>query len=511
MSTQAIIGIDVGTTAVKSVILSTTGLVLGSARAEVAVDRPSHNRAEQDMDLMWSTAADTITTALAEAGDVELLAVSVTGQGDGAWLVDAAGRPTGPAALWLDGRGAKRLLTWQDDGRAQAVRDITGSALFPGALPLLLEEIEAEDPQRIAASAHQLNCKDWIRFRLTGTIATDPTEASRTYLDVRTGQYSTALIDSLGHERFARLLPPVAESTTVAGTVTEEAAALTGLPVGLPVAIGMVDTPVGGLGLGVTGRGRAYAIIGTTSFVGAISTEVSASGDEPVITLSFDGHGSVLECFAPMNGTPNLDWATHTLDLAELDWDEIEAIAAEAPPGAGGVIYLPYASANGERAPFVDPDASAAWLNLSSCTTRSQMVRAVYEGLAQSLRESMDRLGIETEAIVRLSGGGAKSPTICQTLADVTGRTIERSRDAELGARGSAALALVAIGAHPDLESAMSALATDSERFHPSPATREIYDEQAAVFTATRDALRTQWSALRRLRDHSHTLEKGHS
>lgn len=511
MNTQAIIGIDVGTTAVKSVILSTTGMVLGSARAEVEVSRPSHDRAEQDMNLMWSTAANTITAALAEAGDVELLAVSITGQGDGAWLVDAEGRPTGPAALWLDGRGSNRLLAWQEDGRAQAVRDTTGSALFPGALPLLLEEIEAEDPQRIARSAHQLNCKDWIRFRITGRIATDPTEASRTYLDVRTGAYSTDLIERLGHGRFAHLLPLVNGSTSIAGEVTEEASIDTGLPVGLPVATGMVDTPVGGLGLGVTGPGQAYAIIGTTSFVGAINSEVTASNDEPVITLSFDGNGSVLECFAPMNGTPNLDWAAHTLNLGELDWDEIETIASEAPPGAGGVMYLPYASSNGERAPFVDPNASAAWLNLSSGTSRNQMVRAVYEGLAQSLRESMNRLGVAADAVVRLSGGGAKSPAICQALADVTGRTIERAHDAELGARGSAALALVAVGAHLNLESAMSALATETEQFHPSPQTREIYDEQAAAFTATRDALRTQWSALRRLRDHSHSLLKGPS
>lgn len=500
MGTSAIVGIDAGTTAVKSVVFSPTGTVLGSARSGVRVNRPTHDRAEQDMNVVWSTAAETIRSALAEAGEVEVIAVSVTGQGDGAWLIDAVGRPTGPALLWLDGRGSARVDRWREDSRAEAVRQVTGSALFPGALPILLEEIEATDPDRIDRSSVHLNCKDWIRFNLTGEIATDPTEASRTYLDVGSGQYSRELLAEVGHDRFSRLLPPVQSSTCTAGRVTETAAALTGLPVGTPVATGMVDTPVGGIGLGITGPGHTYAIIGTTSFVGTIRDGVRSSSDLPVITLSFDGAGSVLECFAPMNGTPNLDWARDSLGLGDLAWSDIEELAAEAAPGSGGVVYLPYVGSSGERAPFVDTNASASWSNLSVSTTPAQMIRAVYEGIAQSLRECMDSLGVEPDATIRLSGGGARSATICRILADVTGRTIERSNDAELGARGTAALALVAIGRAPDITSAMEDLRTAVERFVPDHHVRELYDAQAEAFLATRDAMRAQWPSLRRLR-----------
>jgi erythritol kinase len=504
---EAILGIDAGTTAVKSVVISTAGEVLGASRTETEISRPTHTQAEQDMLGVWDAVCFTTSNALAQAHSAKILAVSVTGQGDGAWLVDSSGNPTGPAVLWLDGRAGDRVDAWQADGRADAVRRITGSALFSGALPVLLEEIEASDPERLKSSAHHLNCKDWIRFRLTGEIATDPTEASRTYLDVDTGQYSDELFKELGQERFRRLLAPVKPSTGLAGSVTYEAATATGLPSGLPVVTGMVDTPLGGVGLGVAKPGKAYAIMGTTSFVGAVHSQRTATSDLPVITLSFDGEGQVLECLAPMNGTPNLDWARSSLGLSDLDWDQIELIADSSGPGAGGVIYLPYTSTSGERAPFVDSAASASWANLSVSTKTSDMIRAVYEGLAQSLRECMDTLGIDPATTIRLSGGGAQSDMICQIIADVTGQTIERSDDTELGARGCAALALVAESIADSIHKAMDMLTTPVRRFEPNPNVQQIYKVQSQAFRQVRDAMQPSWKTLRQLRADSHQIK----
>jgi erythritol kinase len=500
---QAILGIDAGTTAVKSVVLSTSGNVLGSARTELSIQRPSHAHAEQDMLDVWDVVCRTTKSALGQASAFDIIAVSVTGQGDGAWLIDSDGDPTGPALLWLDGRAGDRVDQWQLSGRAYSVRAITGSALFPGALPVLLEEIEAVDPDRLDASAYHLNCKDWIRFKLTGNIATDPTEASRTYLDVCTGTYSTDLFRELGHERFRRLLAPVRPSTEIAGSVTSWAATATGLPTGLPVITGMVDTPLGGIGLDAAKTGRAYAIMGTTSFVGAVRDRTTATSDQPVITLSFDGKGKVLECFAPMNGTPNLNWARTSLGFSDVDWSDIEALAQTARPGSGGVIYLPYTSTSGERAPFVDTAASASWMNLSVSTTAAEMVRAVYEGLAQSLRECMDELDLGSSTVIRLSGGGAQSDTICQ-IADVSGRVIERSDDIELGARGCAALALVATGRVESIDEAMTVLSTSVRRFEPHAHLGELYAAQAMTFRRVRDAMRPHWTELRHLRADSH-------
>lgn len=490
----AILGIDAGTTAVKSVVVAVDGRVLGSARSTVRIRRPHPQHAEQDMDEVWAAVSATVNAALAEAGDVELIGAGVTGQGDGAWLVDAAGRPVGPALLWLDGRAADRVAAWESGQQGALVRRITGAALFPGALPVLLEEL---DPELVARAATQLNCKDWIRYRLTGQLATDPSEASRTYLDTGTGEYSTELLSGLGHERFSRLLPPVLQPSQIAGQVSERAARETGLPVGLPVVTGLVDTAAGGYGLGVTQPGEVYLILGTTAFVGSLHEARTAALDIPVITLNLGREGGVVECLAPMNGTPNLDWAREALGQTTVEWSQVEELASQAPAGAGGVLYLPYAGVSGERAPFIDASASASWLGLTVRTTPGEMLRAVYEGIALSMRECMQTLDVEPDCAVRLCGGGARSAVVCQIIADVTGRQVLRATTEELGVRGVAALVLVGTGHAPDIDSALAAFTDQSERFTPNPALRPVHDRQARAFTAIRDAIRPHWPLLR--------------
>jgi erythritol kinase (D-erythritol 1-phosphate-forming) len=497
MATTIVLGVDAGTTAVKAVATATDGRVLGQARTAVQVDRPTHLAAEQNMDELWEAVARTAHAALAEAGAVEVAAICVTGQGDGAWLIDADGRPLGPAAIWLDGRAGSRVEDWRIDGRGAAVRATTGSALFPGALPVLLEEVEERDPALIARAVTHLNCKDWIRYRLTGTIATDASEASRTYLDVRTGQYSEDLVGKLGHERFRHLLPPILSPTAIAGRVDAAGANAFGVPAGTPVATGMVDTAASGVGLGVLRPGDSYAIIGTTAFAGALQPGVTLGDDVPAITLALGG-GQVIECLAPMNGTPNLDWAREVTGCGHLAWSDVESMVHTAGSGAGGVLYLPYAAISGERAPFVDGAASAAWLGLSVRTTRAQLVRAAYEGIALALRECMDLLDIGES--VRLCGGAAASRVVCQVLADVTGRTVVRSTADEPGARGACALAMVAAGLAPDLTSVLGSWDEDVETAEPDPASRALHDRRYATFTAVRDVLRASWPALRDLR-----------
>lgn len=509
MTAPVVLGIDAGTTAVKALVLTTGGRTLGRARATVRVRRPAARRAEQDMEEIWRAVAETVRAALLEAGPVRVVGVSVTGQGDGAWLVGADGRPVGPAAIWLDGRAAQRVADWEADGRGALVRATTGSALFAGALPVLLEELEARDPDLLSRAVTHLNCKDWIRYRLTGTTATDASEASRTYLDVRTGRYSDELISALGHDRFRGLLPPVLPPTAVAGRVSADAARELGLEQGTPVATGLVDTPAGGVGLGAVRPGDAYAIIGTTAFAGVVQERATLGVSVPAITLALGEGTTVIECLAPMNGTPNLDWAREVTGCADADWAAVEELVRQAGPGAGGVLYLPYAAVSGERAPFVDDTASAGWLGLNVQTTRAELLRAVYEGVALSLRECMDVLGIG--GVVRLCGGAAVSPVVCRIVADVTGRRVVRSTAEEPGARGACAVAVVAAGRAPDLESALRMFDDPTETIEPDPAVRALHDRQAATFTALRDAVRGRWPDLRALqtasRDHLPILE----
>ncbi|MFJ4044414.1 FGGY family carbohydrate kinase [Microbacterium sp. NPDC089987] len=497
--TRVILGVDAGTTSVKTVAFDLEGHIASVSRSSVHVRHAEDGRAEADMEHVWAAAATTISAVVDEIGDADIVALGVTGQGDGAWLVDADGRPVGPAALWLDGRAHNRVDEWLRDGRAQAVQDATGSPLFSGALPVLVDELLAADPDLRDRTLTQLNCKDWLRFKLTGIRATDPSEASRTYLDTATGAYSAELFEALGHEHMRGILPEILAPQHIAGTVTPHVASALGLPEGLPVVVGVVDTAAAGIGLGVLDDGRGYAILGTTSLVGVNHASRADMRTESSIVLATGRGTQVLESMAAMTGTPNLDWVRATIGFEGEDWVVVEKQAAAVAPGSGGVLYLPYGAPSGERAPFFAPDASASWLGMSVTTTPGQLLRSVYEGLAFSLRECADALGLQGRLLV--CGGGSDSDLLCTILADVTAREIVRQDEPEVGARGVATLAMVAAGLADDLHHASNRLAPSTTTFRPDDSRVPLYDDAFQLFIATRDALRPHWRGLRGLRD----------
>lgn len=186
---EIVIGVDGGTTAVKAVAFNLSGDVVSTRRESVSVTYGDHGEAEQDMNQIW----EAVATCIRSVADVldpadDVVAIGLTGQGDGAWLVDEKGTPVRPAAIWLDGRASQRAEQWNDDGRAVRVFEVTGTKIFGGLFPLLIEELLETDPQNTRRAATHLNCKDWIRFKLTGERLTDYTEASRSYLDAATAE-----------------------------------------------------------------------------------------------------------------------------------------------------------------------------------------------------------------------------------------------------------------------------------------------------------------------------------
>jgi sugar (pentulose or hexulose) kinase len=493
------IGIDAGTTAVKAIAIDLSGHELVSSFLSVPLDRPSPERAEQDMTAIWQAVCHVVSQVARQCADRQVVALAVTGQGDGAWLLDADGEPIRPAILWLDGRGADIAQSWASDERGRAVQAATGSSVFAGALPVILAHLQASEPETLRRAAHHLNCKDFVRYKLTGVMVTDASEASRTYLDVRTTTYSQAMLQALGQERFARLLPPVVPPTASA-PLAEDVAHRLGLPVGIPVAVGMVDTAAAALGLGVIEPGDGYAIVGTTNFFAGIR-----HGDVPTegigTTLAMGHRGRQIVAMAPMTGAPNLDWARKVTGYDLGSWDDFEAAARQAPLGAGGVTYLPYGAGAGERAPFYDPQASASLLGLSVMTTQGELARAVYEGVALSLRECAQTL--QLSGALRLAGGAARSDFFSQTLADVCGVPVTCSTVAENGARGAAACGFVAAGLRPSLEDALAGFTAPYRSYDPDMRTHARYDECFVAFTTIRDVVRTTWPWSRRLREQS--------
>lgn len=494
---KVVIGVDAGTTAVKAVAFSLSGEIIAAAHRSVPVQYGRNGEAEQSLHDIWQAVADGLVELTGQLGDKQVIGVGLTGQGDGAWLLDKNNEPLRNAAIWMDGRAGRRVETWQADGRGQRVLDVTGTTIFPALVPVLLEEFAEQDPQFLDSIGTLFHCKDWVRFKLTDELSTDYTEASRSFFNVGTGAgHDARLAEDLGLSAVLGALPQILPAEASGGVVTAAAAERTGLPAGIPVAVGMIDVAVTGPGLGAVNDGDAWLILGTTGFIGTLLPSVEERRTDDSMVLATGRGRQVLEFLAPMTGTPNLDWIRTTLNFE--DWAVAEARARSAHAGAGGVVYLPYASPGGERAPFLDPNASASWLGMSVSTTPAQILRSVYEGVSFSLVECAEVLKIQGDLVV--SGGGFRSDLICEILADTTGSRVIRQDAPEAGARGAATLALVACGASPDIKGAAQMMLTSTSSFEPNPDHAEIYAKAYEVYRSSRDALRPAWSSMRALR-----------
>ncbi len=501
MAEKIVIGVDGGTTAVKAVAFDLAGNIRAKHYESIPVMYGKNGEAEQDMEAIWKGVSTCLRSVVEQCVESEIVAIGLTGQGDGAWLVDENGEPLGPAATWLDGRASERVNTWSENGNAEVVLATSGTTIFGGLFPVLYEEFR-ENGERDVARAHaHLYCKDWLRYRLTGERMTDYTEASRTFLNVETMEYSRDMADKLGMSEALDLLVPILPADAPGPVVSEEASRETGVPSGTPVGIGMIDVAVTGAGLAAVDDGEGWLILGTTGFVGTLLPEAQARKSQASMVLATGRGSQVLEFLVPMTGTPNLDWIRDVIGFSDRSWEEIEAEARTAPAGSGGVIYLPYASPGGERAPFLDTAASASWMGMSLTTPASHVLRAVYEGVAFSLVECIDTLEMRGDLVV--SGGGFRSQLLCEILADATGQRVVRQEAPEAGARGAAVLALVSAGQAPDVASAANMLKTDMEIYEPNPENLAMYRRTHEVFVAARRAIQPVWPQMRELRHES--------
>ena len=245
-----LLGLDCGSTAIKAVLFDRDGRAVATGSRRTDPRQPAPHRVEHDMDGLWALAAGAIRDALAEAPAGGVDAVGVTGHGDGLYLLDRAGRPLGPGIQSVDSRAQAVTSAWEASGLLARVAPIAGQRPYPYAASSLLAWIARQEPERFAAIGRVLFCKDWLRFRLTGVAATDPTDASTAFTDARSQRYSRELLSLLGIEAIEAALPLILPSSGALGTVTAEAAAATGLAAGTPVTGGMHDVTASAVGLG---------------------------------------------------------------------------------------------------------------------------------------------------------------------------------------------------------------------------------------------------------------------
>lgn len=464
------VGVDVGTSSVKAALIDDQSRSIAVSRVNVAVDRPHHLWAEQDMESVWRAVAATVREVSAGRDDIRLLAV--TGQGDGAWLVDDRMQPSGPAILWNDGRAEAIVRSWWNDGVVARGFEIGGSITFPGLANAILAWLMEHDRERFDRSHRLLTCCGWVHARLTGELLADVSDASAPFFDPVAGGYSADLLDLYGLEEAERLLPPV-----VAGHVAALTATDVGLAPGVPVVLAPYDVATSAFGSGAVAPGDAAAVLGTTFLAGAL-TGLPRSGGEPTGSTIGLGVDNLHFRFLPaLNGMEALGWVARLIGLSGVP--ELASLAATAEPGAHGVGMLPYFSPAGERAPFVDPGVRGGFWNLSLEHSSADVARAAIEGATMMLRDCLEAAGPRPKRL-HVSGGGANSAEWCGLIADITGVETVRTGEPEVAAVGAVLAGRVAIGECRDLAAAARATAGNAESFAPHP---EVFDLYTARFT----------------------------
>jgi xylulokinase len=481
------LAVDVGTSVIKAVVLDERGGERVVVRRPIGIDRPRESRAEQDMSRCWRLVCESIAEAASSTRDVAF--VAVTAQGDGCWLVDAAGDAVRPAILWNDGRAGRHVEAWLRDGTVARGFALNGSVSFPGSPNAILRWLADEEPATLERARYVLSCGSWIFSKLTGETRIEVSDASAPFLDPVGGRYADALLDLYGLGGCKRLLPPVVAGEGAIAPLAGGAAEAVGLPAGTPVVLAPYDVPCAALGAGARRPGDAVAILGTTFVSGVVTRNPLPEGDPSGSTVALGLPDAHLRFFPTLAGMEVLGWAARLLGLAGPP--EVVALALTAAPGAGGLFFLPYLSPAGERAPFLDPAARGSLWNLSLEHDAADIARAVVEGLSLVLRDCLVCTRSRTTRL-HLCGGGANSDGWCQLVADVTGVETRRTPGSEIAARGAAFAGAIATGAL-GVDDVTGAWAADGETWQPDPARTSFYREQYAAFCRLRELARQSW------------------
>jgi xylulokinase len=452
-----LLGLDLGTSSVKALLLGEAGYAVGEGSASYPVRSPRPRWAESSPDRWWNAAVEATKKAVGDRG-AQVAALGLSGQMHGVVLTDDRGRPLRSAILWADARSAEQLAAYRRLGEGVRRRLANPPAVGMAGPSLLW--LRDHEPDVYASARWALQPKDWLRLRLTGEVFAEPSDASATLLyDLRSDGWDYPVVETLGLR--PDLLAPLVASAGAAGTLTERAAELLGLRAGLPVAAGAADTAAAMLGGGLLRPGSVQLTVGTGAQI--VAPKGSPEPDPHQRTHLYRAGAPDLwySMAAIQNAGLALEWARGVLGVS---WEEVYEEAFAVPPGAGGVAFLPYLS--GERTPRFDPGARGAWTGLGLDHGRGHLLRAALEGVAFALREGLEALEEAGTPVpeLRLAGGGTASELWRRMLADVLGRPLRPLPDAVASvasARGAALLAGVASGVYRTAE---DVLAPDPDR-----------------------------------------------
>lgn len=497
-----LLGIDVSTTATKAIVIDERGEVITTASDEYEFFTPRPLWAEQNPADWWRATVNVIHRVLEKVPAAEIAGIGLTGQMHGLVMLDAEGNVLRPCIMWNDQRTAKQCAEITDRvGGIKNLLQLIGNPVLPGFTAPKILWVRENEPEVYARAAHILLPKDYVRYKLTGAYATEPSDASgMALLDVSKRDWSDELLKAIDIPR--AWLPNVYESPVVSATLSPEAAEATGLLRGTPIVGGGGDQAAQAVGTGIVQEGIVSATLGTSGVVFASSDSYRLEPNGLLHAFCHAVPGKWHLMGVMLSAAGSFRWFRDALGESErrMATDEGRDVyeiltqeAARADAGCEGLLFLPYLT--GERTPYPNPHARGTFFGITLRHGKEHFVRAVLEGVAYGLRDSLElmrALGLNISQ-VRASGGGARSELWRQILSDVFNSEIALVNITEGAAFGAALLAGVGAGVYPTVEEACAQTIriTDSVT---QGANVGIYEEYYQVYRGLYPALKDSFA-----------------
>ena len=499
-------GLDNGGTTTKAALYDATGREIGVASRETKMLAPKPGFTERDMEEMWEANCGVIRDVLEKTGvdPADVAGLAVCGHGKGLYLWGKDGRPVRNGIISTDNRAYAYPVKWKADGTEEKVFALSCQHIMACQPVSLLAWLRDNEPECMDRIQWVFECKDYVRFRLTGEARAEITDYSGANLvNLHTHEYDDALLECFGLGSIRDALPPLCNSLDIAGYVSEEAAAKCGLRAGTPVAGGMFDIDACAIAVNVLDEETICMIAGTWSINEYLRREAVVDGRVQMNSLFALPEYYLIEESSPTSAGNN-EWFVKTL-LPEVRaaakagghsvYDEMNAWVESIPADTFVPIFLPFLMSSN-----VHPNAMGSFIGLSASHTRAHLVKSVYEGIVFCHRWHLEKLLATRQtppSCIRLAGGAAKSAVWTQMFADILGLPVETVDVNETGALGCAVAVAAATGTYPSLAEAGRAMCKISRRVEPDAAAHVAYDRRYAMYRRVIECLDPLWDEMR--------------
>jgi sugar (pentulose or hexulose) kinase len=482
-------GVDAGTTKLKLVLYNQDMQIIGSSSRDTKIYIPENGASEIDMNELWQAMCEAAAELTAKYPEemCALVALGISGQGDGLWPLDASGNPACRAILWNDSR-SKVVNVDSTPGLVELQQREYMNTIFAGSMPGIQKWLKLTRPEVYGRIAHSLHCKDWLNYCMTGRIVSEYSDITcSSGMNLKEKRYVPEMFNLLEIPEMLPTMPEVVEPLSVIGEVTSEVCRRTGIPQGTKVIAGCLDCVAAAAGSDFYRASEGLSAIGTSMINEICQTpEQIDPKDLRGLLLYHVAPNSYIKIMNTAGGSSCVDFI-RKLIAEDISFDELFQELEKVPVGSNGLIYHPYLY--GERAPFKNPEASGALIGLRSHHTKYDILRAAYEGIALMFVDCFK--AVNPVKTVYLTGGATVSPFVCQLFCDAIGLPVKRQTADELGTLGIVKMIKIALGEAKSFDE----LTIDSYiHYTPDMKKHRQYEKLYERFIATRNSLEPHWT-----------------